>query len=90
MKKTDYIDYDITASIGNPSQVFSVTGNNIGSMQIIEESWDSTLRLGDEAISEDMIQNLRILLETISQLPDDNELKQLFEANMMINKLKKS
>ena len=81
MKKTDYTYYDITASIGNPSQIFSVTDNNI---------WDATFKLGEESISEDMILNLRILLETISQLPDDNELKQLFEANMMINKLKKS
>ena len=49
---------------------------------------DNSVYIGSAKIDEEKIKLLDALLETINNLPEDNELRSLFENVQMINKMK--
>lgn len=53
------------------------------------DNLDSCLKIGNTTITAEDVCDIKTLLDTINELPDNNEFKQLFDLKKMINKLSK-
>jgi hypothetical protein len=52
--------------------------------------WTSkqSIQIGNTTITEDTVKNLEALVETIQNLPEDNEFRTMFESILILKKLK--
>lgn len=56
---------------------------------IVTGDWKSNeITVGDTKLDEDTVKKLKALLDVVEDLEDDNALKELYNAQVMLNKIK--
>jgi hypothetical protein len=84
------ITMDTTTLQGFADDIVTVDFNDISTDHLTLDigEYDNTLTIGTSSITEEKIKLLDALIEAIDNLPEDNELRSLFDNVRMLNKLK--
>lgn len=83
------ITMDTTTMHGFADDIVTVDFNDISNDLTFDISdYDNTVTIGTSSITEEKIKLLDALIEAIDNLPEDNELRSLFDNVRMLNKLK--
>ena len=72
----------------------TVTGSTIklGDVILDDYNWyeNQSVQIGNIKIDEDMAKKLQALIKVLEQLDDNNPIKEMFDAQMMLDKIKGS
>ena len=65
----------------------TVTGSTI---TLDDYNWfeNKSIQIGDITLDEDMAKKLQALIKVLEQLDDNNPIKEMFDAQMMLDKIK--
>lgn len=65
----------------------TVTGSTI---TLDDYNWfgNNSIQIGDITLDEDMAKKLQALIKVLEQLDDNNPIKEMFDAQMMLDKIK--
>lgn len=85
---SSFADDVITVDFSDISDDLNLTSSTIQPLDFSDFDYDSTITIGSSKISEEKIQLLDALIEAIENLPEENELRSLFDNVRMLNKLK--
>jgi len=84
---TDYTlskDTSLTVDLDTVDSYFDTDLNTV-----TIDAWNTPdLKIGDTTLDEDTVKKLKALLDVVEDLEDDNALKELYNAQVMLNKIK--
>lgn len=85
---TDYTLSDDTTLNINLDTVDSYFDTDLTTVTVDSFNNNASLTLGGTTLDEDTVKKLKALLEVVEDLEDDNALKELYNAQVMLNKIK--
>ena len=86
---TDGITITTTDDCDSDTLTSTVTGSTI---TLDDYNWfeNSSVKIGNITIDEDMANKLQALVKVLEQLDDNNPIKEMFDAQLMLDKIKGS
>ena len=78
----------ITITTDTIESPYSISGSFKDTVTLNDIDMRRPLVVGDTELSEDKVKDLLVLLDIISELDDDNPIKEMFNCKKMLNKIK--